>query len=110
MEILNELVGTKEIAINRPITPEKELLLGILDRAVLDYHGLEPAQRTEAQEWLFEEEDPCSPFSFDWICDNLTLNPSALRRRINLLQIPNNYSQAHRWIRRKIQSRGHVEA
>ena len=88
-----------------PIIPERELLVATLDRAVLDYYGTDLLLRAEAEDWLFGESDPTEGFSFEWICDHLHLTSTALRKRILRLCIPANVSQAHRWIRTKVQSR-----
>ena len=91
---------------SKPETPEKELLVAVLDRAVLDYSGREGDLHKKAKEWIFEDNDNDSLFSYNAICDYLGINPEALRTRILELNIPKNVSQAHRWLRKKVQT-GH---
>ncbi|HQH28779.1 MAG TPA: hypothetical protein PLP17_15405, partial [Oligoflexia bacterium] len=55
--------------------------------------------------WIFEESDPGIEFSFLWTCAYLELEPAELRKRIRQLTISQDVSQAHRWLRTKVQSR-----
>ena len=110
MQKISEVVGTKDFLNVRPTSPERELLIATLDRAVLDYYGSEPIVLREAGEWLFGESDPAMEFSFEWTCAYLEIEPTALRDRIRQLAIPRNVSQAHRWLRTKVQSRGKLTA
>jgi len=105
MTPLMHLIGHVETTSSKPVIPERELLIATLERAVLDYYGSDPLLRLEAEDWLFGDADSLEPFSFDWTCDHLRLNPFALRERIKHLHIPNDVAQAHRWIRTKVQSR-----
>ncbi len=103
---LNEMLYTGEHSAIKQITPERELLIAVLDRAVLDFCGREGELHEKAKEWIFGEsyaefEDA---FSFVSICEYLGLQPDALRERILCLEIPKNVSQAHRWLRSKVQS------
>ncbi len=102
---IHEMLGTKEFASAMPSTAERELLIATLDRAVLDFYGNSHEIKEEAKDWLFGESDPSIAFSFDWICDHLKLEPVSLRQRIKMLSIPANVSQAHRWLRSKVQSK-----
>jgi hypothetical protein len=91
------------LSINK-ITPERELLIAILDRAVLDFCGREGELHERARDWLFGETDPENLFSFEAICEHLGINTSALRKRVLEINIPKHVSQAHRWLRSKVQS------
>jgi hypothetical protein len=105
------IMGTHDMFISREfstikqITPERELLIAILDRAVLDFSGREGELHDKAKEWIFgEDEYENSVFSFQAICEHLGLDSTALRGKILDLKIPKNVSQAHRWLRSKVQS------
>ncbi len=89
---------------SKPETPERELLIAILDRAVLDYSGREGELHQKAKEWIFGVQDLDNLFSYNSICEHLGINPEALRQRIRNLDIPKNVSQAHRWLRKKVQT------
>ena len=56
-------------------TPERRLLMAILERALLDYVGNDEREALEAQEWIFSElpAPPYGEFSFPWICEQLDL-------------------------------------
>ena len=57
-------------------TPERRLLLAILERAILDFVGNEPREVEQAEEWLFGDLDQESNdrFSFPWVCEQLDLD------------------------------------
>lgn len=57
-------------------TPERRLLLAILERAILDYVGNDQLEREAAEAWLFSDlEDPSyGEFTFAWVCQHLDLN------------------------------------
>ena len=99
----SEFTSTQEFATGNQITPERDLLIAVLDRAVLDYCGREGELHERAKEWIFGTQDEDNLFSFDSICHYLSINPNALRNRVGTLNIPKNVSQAHRWLRRKVQ-------
>jgi hypothetical protein len=65
-------------------TPERRLLLAILERAILDYVGNDAREVQEAQEWLFEDGDNGRnpQFSFAWLCEQLDLDPDKITRHI----------------------------
>lgn len=108
MVTVYDLVSTKEFRNNRPLVPERELLVATLDRAVLDYYGTNGEISTEAYDWIFSDEEPAQEnevFSFRWICDHLGVEPGEVRQRINNLSFPKSVSQAHRWLRSKVQSK-----
>ncbi len=55
-------------------TPERRLLLAILERAILDFVGNDLQEVHSAEAWLFDEEASISDrFSFPWICHELDL-------------------------------------
>ncbi|MFN4894856.1 MAG: hypothetical protein ACK5GN_14995 [Pseudomonadota bacterium] len=68
-------------------TPERRLLLAILERAILDYVGNDPREVEEAEEWLFGslEQGLKAQFSFSWLCEQLDLDPVKISRRIKAM-------------------------
>jgi hypothetical protein len=74
-------------------SPERRLLLAVLERAILDFVGNDPREVEEAAEWLFgdlpsEDEDDTPPptqFSFVWICEELDLDPLSIAAKIRLM-------------------------
>ena len=106
-----QMLSSRDLSSVKKITPERELLIAILDRAVLDFCGREGELHEKAKEWIFVDEiehsfnaNELDSFSFSSICEYLGLNKQALRERILSLDIPKNVSQAHRWLRTKVQS------
>lgn len=65
-------------------TPERRLLLAILERAILDYVGNEPKEIEEAERWLFGGLDSPSDdqFSFTWVCQQLDLDTFKIANKI----------------------------
>lgn len=66
-------------------TPERRLLLAILERALLDFVGNDEKEALEAEEWIFSDLLPLHPFeafSFPWICEQLDLNVKKTLRKI----------------------------
>lgn len=61
---------------NETGTPERRLLLAILERAILDFVGNDNREIQEASEWLFDDyaNRERSLFSFGWVCDQLDLD------------------------------------
>ncbi|MCB0335547.1 MAG: hypothetical protein KDD62_04555 [Bdellovibrionales bacterium] len=58
-------------------SPERNLLMAILERALLDFVGNEKKQVNAAQEWIFGDssnDDDGEYFSFDFICEALDLD------------------------------------
>lgn len=75
-------------------TPERRLLMAILERALLDYVGNDSREVEEAEEWIFSDGDDTkhvnysspelsSPsFSFPWLCSELDLDTDQIRAKI----------------------------
>lgn len=61
-------------------TPERNLLLAILERAIRDYIGNTRSDARNAKEWIFEGsfEQPYVEFSFAWVCHQLDLEPERI--------------------------------
>ena len=65
-------------------SPERRLLLAILERAILDYVGNDQREVEEAEEWLFGDTEsvPYDRFSFAWICEQLDLDLNKITSKI----------------------------
>ena len=65
-------------------TPERRLLMAILERALLDYVGNDSREVEEAEEWIFVDrvEPDAAPFSFPWLCSELDLDTDSIRGKI----------------------------
>ncbi|NMC62476.1 MAG: hypothetical protein GYA55_04840 [SAR324 cluster bacterium] len=88
-DYLNATIENDEFGIfdhpNVTGTPERRLLLAILERALLDYVGNDEKEALEAEDWIFSETNPIhpyNPFSFFWICEQLDLNIKKTLRKI----------------------------
>jgi hypothetical protein len=68
-------------------TPERRLLLAILERAILDYVGNDERELEHAQQWLFGELGRASGdfFSFQWVCEQLDLDPTSIAQKIKAM-------------------------
>jgi len=68
-------------------TPERRLLLAILERAILDYVGNDAREVQEAEEWLFgcSENAARNQFSFIWLCEQLDLDPARIASHIKAM-------------------------
>lgn len=68
-------------------TPERRLLLAVLERAILDFVGNEPKEIEEAERWLFDELDHPSAgqFSFSWVCEQLDLDSCSIAKKIRAM-------------------------
>lgn len=78
-----QLIG----AVNKTGTPERRLLLGILERAILDFVGNDAREVESAEEWLFGELDDPSfeRFSFSWVCQELDLDLYMIAEKIRAM-------------------------
>jgi len=65
-------------------TPERRLLLAILERAVLDYVGNDQSELEHAEQWLFGDSgrSSCDFFSFSWVCEQLDLDSTSIAEKI----------------------------
>lgn len=68
-------------------TPERRLLLAILERAILDYVGNDERELEQAEQWIFSPERTTSGshFSFEWVCEQLDLDPSKIAAKIKAM-------------------------
>lgn len=68
-------------------TPERNLVLAILERAILDYVGNNEKEVRRAEAWLFTtnedyDENQIEDFSFEWVCHQLDLEPKKIAKII----------------------------
>lgn len=76
-------------------TPERNLLMAILERAILDFVGNDSTEAEEAESWLFDDQtNTRHAFSFAWVCDQLDLNPSKISAAIKAMPKRGNYRVA----------------
>ena len=66
-------------------SPERRLLLGILERAILDYVGNDKREADQAKSWIHSSDTIEDEFSFAWICNQLDLDPSSTAAYIQAL-------------------------
>lgn len=65
-------------------SPERRLLLAILERAILDFVGNDARELEQAEQWLFgsERAHRNEHFSFEWVCEQLDLDPKRIAAKI----------------------------
>lgn len=68
---------------------EKELLFAVLERAFRDLECPEPTHNNPhmsktipAPIWIADDGDPEVPFTFNWICHQLSLEPNIVRKEL----------------------------
>lgn len=73
-------------------TPERRLILAILERAILDYVGNDTKEVLASQEWMFgdddnddDDDDIVPQFSFEWVCQQLDLDVEDIREKIKAM-------------------------
>ena len=68
-------------------TPERRLLLAILERAILDFVGNDARELEQAEEWLFssKKNTKVEHFSFEWVCEQLDLDPKRIADKIRAM-------------------------
>ncbi|RMG42553.1 MAG: hypothetical protein D6719_06235 [Candidatus Dadabacteria bacterium] len=67
-------------------TPERNLLMAVLERAILDFVGNDPKEAAAAEEWLFgEAEHPPAAFTLPWVCLQLDLDIKRVREIIKAM-------------------------
>jgi hypothetical protein len=63
--------------------PERNLLVAILERAILDAVGIgrcnDPKDIRQARFWIMDEPLDNEPFTLGWICEHLDLEPKQIR-------------------------------
>lgn len=73
VKIDEESFGLNE-APNQTGSPERRLLLGVLERAILDYVGNDAKESASAEAWLFGANKDNPEFTFEWVCEELDLD------------------------------------
>lgn len=65
-------------------SPERNMLMSLLERAILDYVGNNQKEVESAKSWIFDDENSESNqyFSFKWICFTLDLDYQFVRNTI----------------------------
>ena len=65
-------------------TPERNLLMAVLERSILDYVGNDLKESQDAADWIFREvEKPTFyEFSFPWLCQELDLDFDKIAKMI----------------------------
>ena len=68
-------------------SPERRLLLAILERAILDFVGNDERELEQAEQWLFSSERGVrnEHFSFEWVCEQLDLDSKRIAAKIRLM-------------------------
>lgn len=68
-------------------SPERRLLIAMVQRALIDYIVPErgkPFLQYDAGAWLFASKYPSTPFSLYWVCEILSNDPDHLHKRIQI--------------------------
>ncbi|MCC6219910.1 MAG: hypothetical protein IT291_01575 [Deltaproteobacteria bacterium] len=90
----------QQFSLNHSSTPERNLLVAMVQRALLDYFGTCFLEKKNATEWLFAEQEPTETenqvFSFSWICDQLDLEQEQVLSQISKMK-PTDEAAAHKW-------------
>lgn len=75
-------------------SPERRLLLAILERAILDFVGNDVREIQGSSDWLFsdeEESDGVGEFSFGWVCEQLDLDANTIAKHIHAMPKRGNH-------------------
>lgn len=71
---------------NHTGSPERNLMMAVLERAILDFVGNNPADIKSAETWIFaENEEPQQEFSFTWVCSELDIDPKRIAEAIKAM-------------------------
>ena len=67
-------------------SPERRLLLAILERAILDFVGNDSREIQGSSDWLFgDDSEDDGEFSFGWVCRQLDLDPESIAEHIRMM-------------------------
>lgn len=67
---------------HRTLMSEELLMLAVMEQALVDLRNTCPAVRADAEAYFFAYEPESSAFSFDAVCSQFGLSPSAIRSTI----------------------------
>jgi hypothetical protein len=70
--------------VSQPLDPERRLLVAIVERALFDIIGIDRNNQLNAFRWIFIEHST-DPFSFQWSCTELDLDPDMIRGSVTLM-------------------------
>ena len=71
---------------NQTGSPERNLMMAILERAILDFVGNRPSDIKSAEDWIFSDaQEPQEEFSFAWVCSELDLDPKSIAAAIKAM-------------------------
>ena len=71
---------------HRTLLSEELLMIAVLEQALVDLRNGCPAVKADAEAYFFAYEPDSSAFSFDAICSQFGLSPSAIRKTIRKKQ------------------------
>ena len=74
-------------------SPERRLLVAILERAILDFVGNDSREIQGSCDWLFSDDstDDATEFSFAWLCQQLDLDPDTISDSIRAMPKRGNH-------------------
>ena len=61
-------------------SPERKLLVAILERAILDLHHKKKGIRKSAELWFGSEDSKDTAFSYQYICNFLNFDPVEIKK------------------------------
>lgn len=67
---------------SRTLMSEEALMLAVLEQALADLSDACPAVRADAEAYFFAYQPDSSAFSFDAVCSQFNLSPSAIRQSL----------------------------
>jgi hypothetical protein len=67
---------------SRTLMSEEVLMLAVLEQALADLDNTCPAVRADAEAYFFAYHPDSSAFSFDSVCSQFKLSPSAIRQSL----------------------------
>ncbi len=78
-------------------TPERKLLVAMIERAVFDYFGNQASDKAEAAEWLFGDLSDDDAFSFSWVCNQLDIDSEGVLTRLRRMRPRKGMSTQQWW-------------
>jgi hypothetical protein len=93
---MNSVNNINDLQDQKIRTPERNLLVAMIQRAIFDYMGNREFDRDSAAEWLFDDTENSDLFSFQWVCSQLDLEPQAITSRVKQMT-PRESMHCQRW-------------